>query len=73
MAVHIFGYLEFDLTTHYLYALHLAIAVPMLIIEIPFGKWSHMIYRPLAIYFETVKEKALQKQSAKEESLDHAV
>jgi nitrate reductase gamma subunit len=62
IAVHIFRYLGFSLTTHYTYALHLAIAVPMLIVEVPFGKWSHMIYRPLAIYFQTVKEKALQQQ-----------
>jgi ferredoxin len=66
IAVHIFRYLEFSLITHYTYAIHLAIAVPMLVIEIPFGKWSHMIYRPLAMYFQTVKEKALQKQLTQE-------
>jgi ferredoxin len=70
-AVHIFRYLGMELTTHYAYALHIIIAVPMLVIEIPFGKWSHMIYRPLAIYFQAVKERALkqkmlEKQTAKE-------
>ena len=38
LAVHIFEYLGLELTTHFTYAIHLAIAVPMLIIEIPFGK-----------------------------------
>jgi hypothetical protein len=65
IAVHIFRYMELELTTHFVYALHIAIAVPMLIIEIPFGKMSHMIYRPLAIYFLSVKEKAIQIQTNK--------
>ncbi|MBU0558493.1 MAG: 4Fe-4S dicluster domain-containing protein [Bacteroidetes bacterium] len=71
LAVHIFRYLGLELTTHFTYAIHLAIAVPMLIIEIPFGKWSHMIYRPLAIYFKAVKEKALQVEINKEPVLEN--
>ena len=59
IAVHIFRYTEWYLTSHFLYALHLAVTVPLLIVELPFGKWSHMIYRPLAIYFQSVKERAL--------------
>jgi hypothetical protein len=30
----------------------------MLVLEVPFGKWSHLAYRPFAIYFEMIKEKA---------------
>jgi Fe-S oxidoreductase len=30
----------------------------MLVIEVPFGKWSHLFYRPLAVFLSTVKEKA---------------
>ena len=59
IAVHIFRYLDFALTCHYAYAVHLAITVPLLVVELPFGKWSHVIYRPLAIYFQAVREKAL--------------
>ncbi|MBW2707314.1 MAG: 4Fe-4S dicluster domain-containing protein, partial [Deltaproteobacteria bacterium] len=44
--------------TYVMYVIHLAIAVPMLIIEVPFGKWSHLFYRPLAIFLTTVREKA---------------
>ncbi len=44
--------------SYIIYVIHLMIAGPMLIIEVPFGKWSHMLYRPLAVYFATVKEKA---------------
>jgi ferredoxin len=46
--------------TYVMYVIHLAIAVPMLVIEVPFGKWSHLFYRPLAIFLATVKEKALK-------------
>jgi heterodisulfide reductase subunit C/quinone-modifying oxidoreductase subunit QmoC len=30
----------------------------MLVLEVPFGKWAHLYYRPLAIYFQAVKERA---------------
>lgn len=71
IAVHLFRYLGFSLLTHYAFALHLAIAVPMLVVEIPFGRWSHMIYRPLAIYFQTVKEKAWKRPVPEEAVLEH--
>jgi hypothetical protein len=38
--------------------------VPMLVLEVPFGKWSHLAYRPLAIYFQQLREKAWQTQTA---------
>jgi ferredoxin len=62
IAVHVFRYLEFSLTSHLTYAVHLAIAVPLLVIELPFGKLSHVIYRPLALYFQAVKERALAEE-----------
>jgi hypothetical protein len=62
IAVHILRYLEFPLTCHYFYAIHLAIAVPLLVIELPFGKLSHVIYRPLALYFQAVKERAIVEE-----------
>jgi quinone-modifying oxidoreductase subunit QmoC len=46
--------------TYIMYVIHLAVAVPMLIIEVPFGKWSHLFYRPLAIFLATVREKSLK-------------
>jgi len=44
--------------TYVMYVIHLAVAVPMLVIEVPFGKWSHLFYRPLALFLAVVKEKA---------------
>ena len=32
----------------------------MLVLEVPFGKWSHLAYRPVAIYLLRVQEKAEQ-------------
>lgn len=62
--VHIFRVAGLELATHYTYAIHMMIAVPMLVIEMPFGKWTHMIYRPLAMYFQSLKEKTLQQLSS---------
>ncbi len=70
--VHIFRYTGLPLATYYTYALHLMIAVPMLVIEVPFGKWAHLLYRPLALYLQAVKERALDEQLTKEEVVTHA-
>ena len=66
IAVHIFRYLGFPLATYYVYAIHLIIAFSWLVIIIPFGKWTHLLYRSLAVYFQSVKEKAMQLHLAKE-------
>ena len=54
--IHICRYAGFQFAAHYTYIIHLLIAVPMLVIEIPFGKWAHMVYRPLALWFQSSKE-----------------
>lgn len=56
--VHTFRYLELPLATYYTYVIHLMVLTPMLVLEVPFGKWSHLAYRPFAIYFQAIKEKA---------------
>ncbi len=48
----------------YLYLIHLLILFPMLVIEVPFSKWSHLAYRPMGIYFANLKEKAKNMESA---------
>jgi hypothetical protein len=58
---HAFRYWGMPLATYYTYVIHLAFVAPMLILEVPFGKWSHLYYRPLAIYFQKIKEKAKEK------------
>jgi len=60
ISVHIFRYAGFALCAHFAYALHVIVATPMLVVEMAFGKWAHMIYRPLALYFQAVKHRAEQ-------------
>jgi ferredoxin len=57
--VHTFRYLNMPLPTYYMYTAHLAILTPMLVLEVPFGKWSHLAYRPFAVYFQAIKDKAM--------------
>ena len=56
--VHFFRLAGWPLMTYGTYVVHLAIAVGMLCVMLPFGKLSHLLYRPLAIFLSTVKEKA---------------
>jgi len=49
----------------YMYLIHLMLAIPMLMIEVPFSKWAHLAYRPVALYFYRIKEKAFQLQQQK--------
>jgi ferredoxin len=66
IAVHILRYTGFALGAHYAYAVHLMIVVPMVVVEVPLGKTSHVIYRPLALYLAAVRERALRHQLAEE-------
>lgn len=65
--VHSFRYIGWPLATYYTYVIHLSMLVPMLILEVPFGKWSHLAYRPVAIYFQEVRQKAIARQAAEAE------
>jgi ferredoxin/nitrate reductase gamma subunit len=56
--IHLFRIMNFAFPSYILYVVHIMIVGPMLIIEVPFGKWSHMLYRPFAVYLSIVKEKA---------------
>ncbi len=54
--MHILRIMDWPLPTYYTYVIHLAIAVPLLVLEVPFMKWAHLMYRPLALYLKEVKE-----------------
>jgi nitrate reductase gamma subunit len=53
--------LDWPATTYGLYIIHIMVAVPMLILEVPFAKWAHLAYRPLVIYLMRVREQYLAK------------
>jgi nitrate reductase gamma subunit len=59
--MHFFRIMDWPLSTYYMYVIHLAIAVPLLVLEVPFMKWAHLMYRPLALYLKAVKESAMQE------------
>lgn len=60
LAVHISMTLGFLSIATIMYALFLIILSPWAFFIVPFGKTTHLIYRPLAMYFQTIKEKALE-------------
>ena len=60
--VHIFRVTGMPAATYFTYVVHLAVLVPMIMVEVAFSKWSHLAYRPFAIYFSRLKKAALSKQ-----------
>jgi quinone-modifying oxidoreductase subunit QmoC len=58
--IHAGRLLEWPLATYAIYVIHMMVAVPMLVIEVPFAKWTHQLYRPLILYLMKVKQRALQ-------------
>lgn len=58
IVLHVFRLFDMPWPTYVLYVAHLMIAVPMLIIEVPFGKWNHLVFRPVAQYLVAVREEA---------------
>lgn len=54
--VHFSVWLGLPTPTYVIYVIHLMIAVPMLVLEVPFAKWAHLAYRPLVLYLMKVKE-----------------
>jgi quinone-modifying oxidoreductase, subunit QmoC len=56
--IHVGRLLELPMATYAIYVIHMMIAVPMLVIEVPFAKWTHQLYRPLILYLMKVKQRA---------------
>jgi len=66
LTAHVLRYSGIELGCHYAYALHIMAATPLLLVEMSFGKWSHMVYRPLALYFLDVRQRAARQAPAGE-------
>jgi len=56
--VHIFRYLAIPWATYIIYTIHVMLMVAMLDTEVGIGKWTHLVYRPLALSIEAMKKKA---------------
>jgi len=50
------------------YVIHLMAVTPWLL-RMPFSKWAHMIYRPLAMYFAAIQRAAFARQDNLVDSL----
>lgn len=62
--IHFTRLLDWPLPTYGLYIIHMMVAIPMLVLEVPFAKWAHLAYRPVVLYLLQVKEKHLAAQKA---------
>ncbi len=60
--VHLFRINGMPYATYYMYVFHLMVLFPMLMIEVPFSKWSHLAYRPFSIYFNNLKIAARKEE-----------
>ena len=61
IVLHLARLLDWPLATYVFYVVHLMIAVSMLVIEVPFGKWLHLVFRPVAKYMVAVREAAVER------------
>jgi hypothetical protein len=53
-----------DMAANVAYLVHMMLVVPLLAIQLPFGKLSHLAFRPLAMYLAAVHTEALAKRQA---------
>lgn len=63
--LHRIGLLEW---ANVIYVIHLMAVVPWLL-RMPFSKWAHIIYRPLAMYFAAIQKAAYAQQEKLDNSL----
>ncbi len=60
--VHVFRYAGWPWPTYIIYVIHLMAMFAMLDTEVGIGKWTHLVYRPMAMYLEAVKRRAGELQ-----------
>ncbi len=60
IAVHAFRYLGLAWPTYISYTVHVMAMLAMLDTEVGIGKWTHLVYRPLAFALERIKQEATE-------------
>ncbi len=60
--IHFTRLLDWPMPTYVLYVIHLMIAVPMLVLEVPFAKWAHLAFRPVVVFLVAVKEEYMKEK-----------
>lgn len=59
VAQHVLHRMGLPMAANILYLVHMMGVVPMLVLEVPFSKWAHLAYRPLAMYFSELQAEAI--------------
>jgi len=59
---HFAGRFEYGAFANSMYILHMMGVVPMMVIQLPFTKWAHLVYRPYAMYLAAVQADAMAKR-----------
>jgi len=54
--IHLTRLFDWPMPTYVIYVIHLMIAMPMLVLEVPFAKWAHLAFRPVVVFLTAVKE-----------------
>jgi len=68
LMVSFFRLSDLPMLTYYTYVGHLVVMMMLYICIGPMGKWSHLLYRPFAVYFQAVKEKAKEHKKVQAEA-----
>ncbi len=57
-------FIDLDLleTNFWIYLFHIIVLAQWALVIVPFGKWTHFLYRPFAIYFASLEKAALERQ-----------
>ncbi|MBU2604156.1 MAG: 4Fe-4S dicluster domain-containing protein [Actinobacteria bacterium] len=63
---HILHRADLEVAANIAYVVHLMGVVPMLVLEVPFSKWAHLAYRPLAMYFAELQLRAVPSRAPAE-------
>jgi hypothetical protein len=62
--IHFTRLLDWPFPTYFLYVIHMMVAIPMLVLEVPFAKWAHLAYRPFVLFLLKVKEHYAKEREA---------
>jgi len=62
LAQHIAGRLGYGALANSMYILHMMGVAPMLLIQLPFTKWAHLVYRPFAMHLYAVQADAIAQR-----------
>jgi ferredoxin len=55
--------------TYAIYVIHMMVAIPMLVLEVPFAKWAHLAYRPVVLMLLRVKERYIAENEQPKEAV----